>query len=84
MSICDLLAEEELITTEGGQNPFYLALGLGTLFVGAVKLGYDFGKDLANRAKRNQNGNNFPLLKAWYLLITSNTPAVPDTKPADN
>lgn len=45
------LLEEELLDIEGGIEPITIVLGLGTLFLGSVKAGYDFGKDLARRGK---------------------------------
>lgn len=48
----DLLTDDELLNTEGGVEPISIALGIGSLLVASVKLGYDFGKDLANRDRR--------------------------------
>ncbi|BBA91717.1 class IIb bacteriocin, lactobin A/cerein 7B family [Streptococcus ruminantium] len=45
------LTEQELFATEGGLEPITVAIGIGTLLVSSIKIGYDFGKDLARRKR---------------------------------
>ncbi|TWT16297.1 class IIb bacteriocin, lactobin A/cerein 7B family [Streptococcus sp. sy010] len=47
----DHLTEEELLNIEGGIEPITVGIGLGSLFISAVKIGYDFGRDLARRGR---------------------------------
>lgn len=52
MNKFNTLCDDELVMIEGGLDPFTVTIGLGTLFLAAASGGYAFGKDLANRQRR--------------------------------